>query len=411
VKKAPVARGTEQHKWEFKPRFRKGCFGWKSQPAIIRIKEAISEIKKVARKDGALAGEGAVIFFERLSPALEHVDSSSGYLGSAVHKAIEELVPIIAGAAIDQATRDEWLDRLWKAREEDKMPYIEAIGDHWGELCSSPEIASRWADDLIGLVRLTWSEGRPGAYFDGTTSCLSALLKAGRNAELIELLKLERLKMWHYQQYGARALAQMGKVSEAIEFAETCGHHGDYLWVARACEQLLLSAGRIEEAYERYAINANRENSYLSTYRAIAKKYPTIPPKRILDDLIETSPGQEGKWFATAKELGMLDLALELARKGPCDPKTLTRAANDYLEENPEFAMNVGMAALAWLLKGYGYEISGLDVWAAYHATMKAAEAAGNADEVRSKITQAVKFGLTERNAIAGILARELGLK
>jgi hypothetical protein len=130
-----------------------------------------------------------------------------------------------------------------------------------------------------------------------------------------------------------------------------------------------------------------------------------------LDDLIETSPGQEGKWFATAKELGMLDLALELARKGPCDPKTLTRAANDYLEENPEFAMNVGMAALAWLLKGYGYEISGLDVWAAYHATMKAAEAAGNADEVRSKITQAVKFGLTERNAIAGILARELGLK
>lgn len=219
---------TEQHKWEFKPRFRRGCFGWKSQPAISRIKDAISEIKKVARKDTALAGEGAVIFFERISPALENVDSSSGSIGSAVYNAIEELVPIIANASVDQTTREQWLERLWKAHEEDKMPYIEAIGDHWGELCSSTALASKWADDLIDLVRLSWSDSRPGAFFHGTSACLSALLKAGRNDELLELLKLERHPMWHYQQYGARALAQMGKLDEAIELAETCALRGGY---------------------------------------------------------------------------------------------------------------------------------------------------------------------------------------
>ena len=63
--------------WEFKPRFRRRAFGWRSQPAIQRVKEAVAEIKNVARTDAALAAEGAVGFIERLSPALENVDSSS----------------------------------------------------------------------------------------------------------------------------------------------------------------------------------------------------------------------------------------------------------------------------------------------------------------------------------------------
>jgi hypothetical protein len=41
--------------WEFKPRFRRRAFGWRSQPAIQRVKEAVAEIKKVARTDAALA--------------------------------------------------------------------------------------------------------------------------------------------------------------------------------------------------------------------------------------------------------------------------------------------------------------------------------------------------------------------
>ena len=86
---------AQAHKWEFKARFRRNAFGWKSQPAITRVKQAVGEIKKVAKKEPLLAAEGAVVFLERVSPALEHVDSSSGAIGTAVNNAIAELVPII----------------------------------------------------------------------------------------------------------------------------------------------------------------------------------------------------------------------------------------------------------------------------------------------------------------------------
>jgi hypothetical protein len=35
---------TEAHKWEFKVRLRRHAFGWKSQPAITRVKQAVSKI-------------------------------------------------------------------------------------------------------------------------------------------------------------------------------------------------------------------------------------------------------------------------------------------------------------------------------------------------------------------------------
>jgi hypothetical protein len=149
------------HKWEFRARFRRHAFGWKSQPAIKRIKEAVSEIKKVARKDKLLAAEGAVLFLEKVSPALEHVDSSSG---------------------------------------------------------------------------------------------------------------------------------------------------------------------------------------------AVAKKYPHKKPAEILEDLVAHTPGEEGKWFAAAKDAKLFDEAIALANRTPCSPQTLTRAARDFEEKRPEFAIEAGMAALRWLL-------------------------------------------------------------
>jgi hypothetical protein len=93
--KAEEQAMAEAHKWELKARVRRHAFGWKSQPAITRIKQAVAEIKKVAKKDPLLAAEGAVAFLERLSPAIEHVDNPSGSMGTAVNNAIAELVPII----------------------------------------------------------------------------------------------------------------------------------------------------------------------------------------------------------------------------------------------------------------------------------------------------------------------------
>ena len=79
---------ADDRKWEFKARFRRHAFGWKSQPAITRVKQAVAEIKKVAKKDPLLAATGGVAFLERVSPAIEQVDSSSGAIGSAVSNAL-----------------------------------------------------------------------------------------------------------------------------------------------------------------------------------------------------------------------------------------------------------------------------------------------------------------------------------
>jgi hypothetical protein len=66
--------------------------------AIKRIKQAVAEIKKATRKDKVLGAEGAVIFLEKVSGALEHVDSSSGAIATAVNRAIETLVPNVRQA-------------------------------------------------------------------------------------------------------------------------------------------------------------------------------------------------------------------------------------------------------------------------------------------------------------------------
>ena len=107
---------VKAYKWTFKARFRRHAFGWRSKPAIQRVKEAVSEIRKVARKNPVLGAEGAVTFLERVSPALEHVDGSSGAIGTAVNNAIVELVPVIAKAPAEMETRREWLERLWEAQ-------------------------------------------------------------------------------------------------------------------------------------------------------------------------------------------------------------------------------------------------------------------------------------------------------
>jgi hypothetical protein len=180
---------VQGYRWEFKGRFRRHAFGWRSQPAIQRVKQAIAEIKKVARRDQVFAAEGSVTFLERVSPALERVDSSSGAIGTAVNHAVSELVTIIAAAPADAETRSRWLDRLWAAHEADQMPYIESLADHWGELCASKEVASTWADELGSTTRVALSpDPSLHGYFHGTSACLSALYAAERYGEIVDIL-------------------------------------------------------------------------------------------------------------------------------------------------------------------------------------------------------------------------------
>jgi hypothetical protein len=400
---------VEGHKWEFKARFRRHAFGWKSQPAITRVKQAVAEIKKVAKKQPALAAEGAVTFLERVSPALEHVDSSSGSIGTAVNHAIAELVPLIANAPADAKTRQAWLERLFEAHQADQIPYIELLADHWGELCASKETASAWADELIGITRMALSPDKDlRGHFHGTSACLSALWRAERFDELIDLLRVDTL--WMYKQWAVRALAAKGQKAEAIRYAEACrspwasDHQIDSL-----CEEILLSSGMIDEAYARYGVRANQGGTYLATFRAVVKKYPHRSARDILTDLVKTTPGDEGKWFAAAKDAGFFDDALALARQTPCDPRPLTRAARDYAEKQPGFAMEAGLLAIYWLLQGYGYEITGADVWEAYGSTLAAAERCGSALAARARI-RALVAAEGAGGFVTKVLGRELGL-
>lgn len=125
---------------------------------------------------------------------------------------------------------------------------------------------------------------------------------------------------------------------------------------------------------------------------------------------MQTTPGEEGKWFAAAKDAGLYEEALSLATRTPCDPRTLTRAARDHAERHPTFAAGAGLLALHWLVQGYGYEITAADVWAAYHATMQAAERQRSAAETRERIRAMLAGETFGERFVTKVLGRELGL-
>ena len=384
---------TATHKWIFPARFRAGTYGWKSSRlACQRLREAVSEIKKVAKKEPDLAAEGAVRLIEKLWPALEHVDSSSGALGSAVNKTLDQLLPVIINAPADANTRQKWLERLWHAIEDDGVDYLGPVGDRWGEVCGSVEAANQWAEELMPTLRSYWTNPNPGNYFHGATACLSCLLMTGRHEEMLDLLALDRIPFWHYRRYGVEALLAMGKKSEALQYAEASrGLNQPDSEIDHACEEILISSGLHGEAYRRYGLRAAQGNSYLARFRSVAKRYPMKDASAILTDLIATTPGEEGKWFATAKELELYDLALDLANRSPCDPKTLTRAARYYLDSSPEFALGSALTALRWLSEGWGYEVTHVDVMEAYDRAMDVATRLNRADDVTEQIRQLVE--------------------
>jgi hypothetical protein len=404
--KAAAASNTP---WAFRARFRRAAFGWNgSKLAIERIHEALAEIRSVARHDPAGAAEGAVLFLEKLSPALNQVDSSSGALGNATYSAVQELVPVIASALVETATRKKWLDRLFEAIQNDDPPYIESLGDHWGKPCATPDFASTWADQLLPTQRSVLRERKRGTYafFSGTTLCYSALFSAGRHDELLELLALDPKPIWQYMVWGARVLAARGQVDDAIAYVrERAGSTTSLETIARFAEAELLKAGRRAEAFDQYALLANQSNSNLSTFRALAKKYPELAPDKLLRHLIASTPGEPGKWFATTKTLKQFDRATQLAWTSPCDPKTLTRAARDHLVKQPAFAMQSALAALHWMSMGHGYELTSFDV---HEAHGLAIEAAGNAQQ-SAQAQAAIEVVLVADRPMSAWLRKALG--
>jgi len=391
--KRKMNKQLAKHKWSFTSRFRAGAYGQKaSRLAIQRIKEAVSEIKQANRNDHLLATEGAVLFIEKLVPAIAEIDSSSSALGTATNNTLYDLVSVIEKADADPETREKWLERLWEAVQDDGYGYLNAIlPEIWGELCVDKATASRWADDFLDTVKHSWQYG---GYFVGDTACLSCLLAAGRHEELLDLLQQAPRVWWHYRRYGVQALLRLGRKAEALRYAnESCGLNDNLSQVEEACEDVLLSSGLSDEAYRQYAIPRLVSRPGLATFRKVAKKYPEKDQQEMLNDALENTPFDQdkGKWFATAKQLGMLELARHLALHSPVEPKTLNRAAKDYRDSNPAFALCAAIASLHWLSQGWGYEIDSSDVYTAYSLALEAGQKTGGVELVKSDIAHIIE--------------------
>ncbi len=369
-------------RWEFRSRFRSRAYGWRgSAIAIKRLKEAVQEIKRASKAAPLPAGEGVVALVERLWPALMDVDTSSGALGAAVYRTLEQLIPLLVAAPADVAMRRSWLERLNVAVMDDGVDYLAPIQDRWGEIAVYPELMLECVEQRRPLIHDVWSGALPPGHVIGASSCFSCLLELGLYGDLIELLADDPTRSWHARRYGAQALARQKMWDTAIAYAEGSRHKRGYddRSIDRFCEGVLIESGRVEDAFRRYGLRSASGPTYLASFRDLAKRYPSLDPRRLLIELIETR-GERGKWFAAAKEAGLLDIALACAQDFGAEPATLARAVRDYSLKEPVFAFQVGLAALDHLLWGGGYDVSPVLVGQVFADCVAAASAVGALD-------------------------------
>ena len=400
-------------KWQFKTKFRANAYGWRgSKLAITRLKEAVTEIRTAAKSDPVAAGDGCVALMERLWPALQHIDTSSGALGTAVYKALEDLIPLLIAAPADRDTRAKWLERLFDAVQKDGVEYLDPVAEHWGEIARYPDRVNQYADLLLERIREAWADRQRYNHVAGSKICLSCLLEAGRYEELRELLALRRYRFWSDNRYEAEALLRQGLWQEAIAYAEasrskTNGAFSDHA-IDRYCENILIQQGHRDEAYGRYGLALALATTNLATYRALTRRYPERDHRQMLIDLIETR-GNKGKWFAAAKDAGMLDIAISCAAAPDADPSTLVRAARDFASKRPEFAMAVGVLAIKSLVSGGGYEPLLSDAANAVRHIMTAAASIGVTDWAIQQIDLALQQpSVTGREIFRDSAAAEL---
>ena len=380
-----------KHKWTFKFRFRREAYSWNGTAlASKRMSEAVSEIKKVAKNDPALAGEGVIELFVRLYPALMHIDSSSGALGTAMNKTIDTLMPILIKADWNMNTRGKQLDKLYDAIIEDGWGTFDDLRDHWGEICVYPGLAHLWADQFMDCTKDVLSS--TNQYCSAVDMCLSCLVYTERYQELEELLKLDERHSWFHHKFWAMALVKQGELQEALDYA---GHilsqqrtNNSEPEIDNFCESVLIDMGGIEEAYEKYGLKIPSYGTNLNIYRSICKKYPTIDKRKILLDCIEKK-GEKGKWFASAKSVGFLDIAVQCALSSSSDPNTLLRACRDFADKDFPFALVVGVLGIIQLMIGVFYdEVTVADITYAYQQVEKIAEDKGKLGDFKALLAR-----------------------
>ncbi|KMQ49889.1 ST7 protein [Chitinispirillum alkaliphilum] len=393
-KKVKKAAGNQlrSQSFTFTRQLRAGAYGWKSSAlAASRIAAAVKEIKGVAKKDPSSAAMGVTIFLEKCWRAIEHIDSSSGKIGIAVSKAIAQLALVFGNAPLSQ--RESLLKRIWSIYEDEDIGYYDVLGDYWPQLCNNKELASLWADKLLPVVTNVLSGSTAITYFKGTSVCLSCLLYSERYEEIIRLIDPKKV-LFSYLRYRSLALVKIDKVDVAVreldEMDQSESRYYGWGQIARLGEEILLESGRAEEAYRRYAIGANMQLTGVATFNALRKKYPEIDPGRIIQDLIDTEPGNERKFFAAARKAGRTDLAQKIAEQAGVEPKTLVTACKEETARSPKLAFFYGMTALRNYAQGMGYDVFSEDIRKACRIAETAARAAGCEEEFRDQLADLI---------------------
>ncbi len=369
----------------------------------IGLHRAVGELRRAARVDPLRAGEGAVSLCERLPAALEHIDDPVGTATGAVARAIDALAPVLAAAPCSAATRELWLARLWAALAADSAGHLRRLAEHWGSLCAGPAVAAAWAERLLPGAREAVASA-------GSVACLASQVAAGEHEAALALLAARPIAVWPERQFGVLALAARGEVDAALAYAAASNPlgHRHAQDIARVCEAVLLAAGRRDEAYQRFAQAAHVRQNCRQTFTALLHVYPEVEPSQLLADLLVASPGQEGRWFATAVSLRFYGLAAEIAGRTPCDPRTLVRAGTQRLEADPEFAGEVAIAAIAAICGGHGVEITGEDVFAAYDLARSAALRTGGHARLQAQIAAVCDQPHAAAQWVHELLAAEL---
>ena len=131
-----------------------------------------------------------------------------------------------------------------------------------------PALMNDHADRDLDLIRAAWSDHARYEHVTSATLTLSCLLEAGRHDELLDLLAVQKTRIWFYEKFGAEALLRQGREDEALAFAESLLRDDRQQWgyhdIARFCEGILIQQGREEAAYGRFGLPSASGNTYLS---------------------------------------------------------------------------------------------------------------------------------------------------
>jgi hypothetical protein len=107
--------------------------------------EALAEIKAVAKKEPVLAAEGAVLFLEKLAPAIRLTVVLEGLvlLSTATSRRSCPSSPRQMSHVL--CVKNGWAGCLRLSKKTTCHTW-NTWASSWGELCTTPETASKWAD-------------------------------------------------------------------------------------------------------------------------------------------------------------------------------------------------------------------------------------------------------------------------